>query len=134
MNSYLKRKVFILQNIDILGAIMDIEIEIHTYDGGLISDLLGKDSASSGEEVKITDEAKLKFKGKKVFLAAEHVPQIIYFILNVSSNVACGLAASWLYDKIKGRNIKKLIIERTEMEIERGEIKRVIEEKWRMKL
>lgn len=112
---------------------MDIKIEIHTYAKELIYDLWGKDSLSFGDEVKITDKVKLKYNGTEVFLTAERIPEIIHFILTLGSGVACGLVANWLYGKIKGRDVEKLIIERTEVEIEQGEIKRVIEEKIRFK-
>ncbi len=43
--------------------------------------------------------------------------------------MAAGVASNWLYDKLKTKKIEKLMIERTEVEIDKGEIKKVIEEK-----
>ena len=48
--------------------------------------------------------------------------------------IGTGVIAAWLYDKLKGRvhperGDEKLVIERTEVELEEGAIKRVITEK-----
>jgi len=107
---------------------MFIKIEIHTYDRRLAFDLFETSSTNEHTEIQISSEAKLKYHGLYVRKAAGF-PEILYSILEYSSGVATGIIANWLYNKLKGKKIEKLMIEKTEVEIEEGEIKRVIEEK-----
>lgn len=108
-----------------------MNIEIHTYDRGLVFDLLGKSSASVHDEIQMSDQIKLRYDGSYIRKAVGF-PEIAKFVLTFGSGMAAGVAANWLYDKLKGRKIEKLIIERTEVEIDQGEIKRVIEENLRV--
>jgi hypothetical protein len=103
-----------------------MNIEIHTYDKGLVFDLLGKSSVR--DEIQISDQIKLRYDGSYI-RKAFGFPEIANFVLTFGSGMAAGVAANWLYDKLKGKKIERLIIERTEVEIDRGEIKKVIEEK-----
>jgi hypothetical protein len=57
------------------------------------------------------------------------LPEIATLSIEVGSMTAAQLAASWLYDKLKGRTTK-LTIERTEVRMEKGEITRIIREKF----
>ena len=50
------------------------------------------------------------------------------FQLSFGINLAPGLLADWLYEKIKGR-ATKLLIDRTEVPIDKSEIERVITER-----
>lgn len=106
-----------------------MNIEIHPHDRFLAFDLAGTPSIDVGDEIQIADQVKLSFKSAHDIGKAFYLPEIVYFTLTFGSGVAAGVAANWLYDKLKSKRIKKLIIERTEVEIDQGEIKRVIEER-----
>lgn len=109
-----------------------MNIEIHTYDGRLVYELLGKSSATVDDEIQISDQIKLRYDGSYIRKAIGF-PEIARFVLTFASGAATGVAGNWLYDKLKGRKIEKLVIEKTEVEIDRGEIKKVISEKLRIK-
>jgi len=111
-----------------------MNIEIHTQEKDLVYDLLGKSSATINDEIQISDQLKLRYEGTDCCKAVGF-PEIAYFVLTIGSgfavDLAAGVTANWLYDKLKGKKIK-VIIERTEVEIDRGEIKKVIIEKLRI--
>src|SRR5438309_10794286 len=62
--------------------------------------------------------------GAKAFGAQE----VLNLVLECGKDVSIGIFASWLYDKLKGRPVK-LRIDRTEILIEEGEIRRVLTER-----
>ena len=107
---------------------MSINIEIHTHERRLVSDLLGKSSITINDEIQISDQIKLRYAGSYIRKALDF-PEIIYIVVSFSSGVAAGVFANWIYDKIKGKRIEKFMIEKTEIELDQGEIKKVIEEK-----
>jgi hypothetical protein len=72
----------------------------------------------------IPGEATLTLKsmfGRRAFGA----PETLDLVLGFAGGVASGVVANWLYGKLKGRNVR-LRIEEHEVEIEEGEIKRII--------
>ncbi len=105
-----------------------MNIEIHTHDRDLVSDFLGSSSASAKDEIQIADQVRLRYEGSHIRKAIG-LPEIARFALTFGSGVAAGVAANWLYGKLKGRRVEKLIIERTEVDVNQGEIERVIEER-----
>lgn len=107
---------------------MFMKIEIHTYDRRLAFDMFETSSTNDHTEIQISSDVKLKYEGLYIRKAIGF-PEILYSILEFSSGVATGVVANWLYNKLKGKKIKKLMIEKTEVEINKGEIRRVIEEK-----
>ncbi len=108
-----------------------MNIEIHTNDNFLVFDLFGKSSIHQDDEIQITEQVRLKYNGSSIRKAVGF-QEIANFVLTFGSGVASGVVANWLYDKLKEKKVEKLVIERTEVEIEQGEIKRVIEEKLRL--
>ena len=105
-----------------------MEIKILTYEGRLVFELLDKPSASVGDSIEIADQVRLIYNGS-IIQKAIGFPEIINFTLTSGSGVAAGVIAAWLYDKLKGRKVDKLIIERTEVELDKGQIRKVIEER-----
>lgn len=104
-----------------------IEIEIETRDGELVSDLMETSSPSIGQQKSIPGGATVTFKGeftRKTF----GFPLTIELAISIGVGVISGLIANWLNGKIKGR-AATLRIDRREVQIEKGEIKRVIEER-----
>jgi|GEM_PF-4380452 hypothetical protein len=62
---------------------------------------------------------------------SEEALLITQVILTISSQVAIGLFTNWLYDKLKTDNRAKITVERTEVQLDKGEIVRIITEKLR---
>lgn len=105
-----------------------LRIEIDTTDRQLANDLSSEqvDSASP-KAVAIPGNATLEID-HLVKRYALDVPETIVAILSVGKDVAVGLVAAWLYDKLKGRT-KTLKIEETEVRIEKAEIEITIKHK-----
>lgn len=94
-------------------------------------------SISVGQLVQVTDRVTLRNDGAEEFRAVD-LPAIIHFTLEVAERnveaITAGLIAAWLYDKLKvrvapERKGEKLLIERTEVELSEGAIKKVISER-----
>jgi len=110
---------------------MNIDVEIQTNDGFLVFEMLGKSRAESGDVVPIGDGASLKYNGTLIQLQ-EGIPETIVFILNLTTDIGIGIVSAWLYDKLKNKKAT-LRIDRTIVEIDKGEISRIIHEKIRKK-
>lgn len=105
-----------------------MKIEIDTTDRALSSDLVrGAEGVEEGQTVDIPGGAKLTVIALVKRYAVEF-PETIEAILTFGSGVASGVVASWLYDKLKGR-ATTLRIEETEVQIDKGEIQRIISRK-----
>ena len=102
-----------------------VRLSIETTDRKALFDLMGgPGSLASGAAVSIPGDATLTFRhitGRKAFGMAETVELVLAF----ATGTASGLVANWLYGKLKGRGVR-LRIEEQEVEIEEGEIRRVI--------
>jgi len=107
-----------------------MEIEIHTTDRALVFDLLGTTSSLSiGDKSEIPKgNAILTYKGSYI-QKGFGIPEIAKFSIEFGSGVAIGIISNWLYNKLKGKDIKRLIIEKREITVERNEIRKIIEEK-----
>ena len=104
-----------------------MELEIHTWDKTLLFDILDKSSASIGDAITIPGDAKLTYKGTLICKALG-IPRIINFVLTFGSGVAAGVVANWIYDKLKHR-VEKIVINKKEIQLDKREIKRIIEER-----
>ena len=103
---------------------MDFEIEIATKDSVLIYDLMEKKEAHSGMVSSVASGATLRLNSHLI-REAFGVPEILQLTLSIGKDVAIEVFAAWLYDKLKGRAIK-LEIDQTEIQIDKGEIKKII--------
>ncbi len=107
---------------------MQLQIEIDTEDRKLGFDLMGTpDSLSAGSEVKVPGNALLAFEGiigRKAF----GFPGTLEFIMTFTTGVSAGVVANWLYEKLKGRT-SRIRIDRTEVQLNKGEIERIIVER-----
>jgi len=112
-------------------------IVIYTEDSYLIHDLLEKDRyPDRGDYIQISDQVKLEFIGdRKIFFGKKGQSGIkLYsiffnFRLIFSSDLATGIAATWLYNKLKDKNVGELEIEKTQVEVNEEKIRRLMEEK-----
>lgn len=104
----------------------DLNVTIDTQDRRLAFDLfepLG--SVGPGSTVAVPGDAQLTMKDwplRKAF----GLHETFVLTLSISSTVGLGLVTNWLYDKLKGRPDTTLRIEETQVDLEQGEIKRVI--------
>lgn len=105
-----------------------VHIEIDTTDGDLVFDLMGRPkSVGRGTSVEVPGDARLEVEGilkRKAF----GIPETLELALTLGSGVATGVVANWLWAKLNGR-ASRLRIERTEIELDEGVIRRVLHEK-----
>jgi len=102
-------------------------IEIETHDRGLEFDLMGN-SASLAQGVGFTfsDGSKLTWQPGPL-RKAHGLPNILHFILVYGKDVGVGVLVNYLYEKLKGR-ATLLRIDRQVIQVEKGEITRIITE------
>jgi hypothetical protein len=105
-----------------------MEIWIYTHDRSLAFDLLGKSQACTGDIIELDQEASLTYKGTYM-RKASGFPEVVMLIASIPTSIAAGIIANWLWEKLKGRSVTQIEIDRTIVEFEEGEIKRVIHEK-----
>lgn len=107
---------------------MQIQLYIDTEDQKLGFDLMGTpNSLTAGTKVEVPGNAILTLNNI-IVRKAFGVPTTLEFIVTFTGGVSAGIVANWLYEKIKGR-ASKIRIERTELQIKKGEIERIIVEK-----
>jgi len=78
-------------------------------------------------EKRLSPNLSIRYEGTLLRKALDF-PRIISITLEIGSALAVGIAANWLYDRLRGR-ATKIRIERTEVRLERGEIKRILTER-----
>jgi hypothetical protein len=102
-----------------------LRLSIDTADWRLGFDLMGNpQSLGSGATVVLPGNATLTYRHTEA-RRAFGMPETVELLLAVTTGTASGLAANWLYEKLKGRKVT-LRIEEQEVQIDEGEIKRVI--------
>lgn len=113
---------------------MELSIEIETDDRTLAFDLFESKEVRAGlTEKAIGEGISIRCEGG-VIRKAVGFPEIVKIALVIAEKVVLpvtvSLTAKWLYDKLKGR-ASKVIIEHTVVEIDEGQIKKVIIEELR---
>lgn len=113
---------------------MELNIEIETDNRMLGFDLFESKEIRAGQTQKAIGEGiSIRYEGGLIRRAVDF-PEIVRIALVIAEKyvlpVAATLTATWLYDKLKGR-ANNVIIEHTVVEIDEGEIKKVIIEKLR---
>lgn len=107
---------------------VDLLLDIDTQNKYLRSEIINNfDSFSSYNEIKIPGDVKITSHTlaiKKAF----GMPETLELIISFSIGIASGVVASWIYEKLKGR-AKALYIDRTKVEIRKGDIEKIIIEK-----
>ena len=103
-----------------------MEIEIQTHDRFLVFDVLGKKSASLNDVVNIPGNAQITYKGSLI-LKSVGIPETVNFALTFGSGVMAGVVANWIYDKFKNKT-EKITINRRYINLDKNEIKKIIEE------
>lgn len=111
---------------------MELNIDIFTTEEDLASYLLEKEKPSKGYETEISSGLTVKYPRKQpIKKAGEEVG--VRIALLFLTNVGAQLVANWIWDKIKDKDVEKLIIEREVVEKKEGEVKKVIKEKMEKK-
>ncbi len=107
---------------------MKINIEVDTYDKQLTTDILGRKSISSGDKIDIYRNMALEYQLTLKNFSIEE-PDTVIFTLDVGGDVATNTSifATWLHDNLKNRAVK-LKINRTEVDVDEEEIKKIINE------
>jgi hypothetical protein len=101
-----------------------MRVSIDTEDRRLGFDLMGEGSVGAGSKVSIPGNATVTLKEWRV-RKGFGIPETLELVVATSAAVEAGLIANWLYDKLKGRDVK-LRIEELEVEVNQGEITRVV--------
>ena len=70
-------------------------------------------------EVSLNPRAALKSFGS---------PDAVDFTLKILAGISSGVVAKWLWEKLHGKTISRLRINRREIQLDKGEITRIIEE------
>jgi hypothetical protein len=105
-----------------------ISLLIDTHDPRLAVDMLGNPKEiGTGSRTSIPGNAEVTLKSLYI-RRAFGLPETLELAITFGSGVAAGLVANWLFDKLKDRDVR-LRIEETEIQIEQGEIRRVITRK-----
>jgi hypothetical protein len=105
----------------------EVAIEIETHDRALEFDLMGNPAfLEKGVALTLPDGSRLAWQPGPM-RKAYGLPQILRYVLEYGSGVSAGILASYLYEKLKGR-ATVLRVDRQEIQIEQGEITRIITE------
>ena len=106
---------------------MRVTIEVDTLDRQLGFDLFGPGkSLGPGVSTELPGDATLTLERLHIRKAIA-VPETLQLVLTFGGGIATGLVANWLYDKLKGK-AKKVRIDRVEIQLDEGEIKRILTE------
>ncbi|WP_461516998.1 hypothetical protein [Porticoccus sp.] len=112
-----------------LGVQMKIPLKIETHDRRLGFEMAGIDNKlSSGTVVDVPGGAKLQYES--TFIRKSFgIPEILEFIVEASVTIDLSLLAAWLYQKVQGKEVEKIIIRNTEItEINEDNIRKVLEQ------
>jgi hypothetical protein len=108
-----------------------MEIEISTEPSSrAVFELLGSNAANRGESLDLAPGVAIRYEGTLVRKGAD-LPEITKLVLTVAGSVGAGVVSNAVYDLLK-RLTKppiQLKIDRTEVEFEEGEIKRIVTER-----
>ncbi len=107
-----------------------MQIRIHTHDRSLASNLLGKSEICAGDVIDVGQGVLLTYNGTYARKALDF-PEVIMLSVSIPAATAARILANWLWEKLRGRSITQIEIDRTTVEFNEGEIKRVIQEKIR---
>jgi hypothetical protein len=111
---------------------MQIPIEIESHDRRLGFEIAGVgNSLTSGTVVDLPGGAKLLYRGSLI-RKAFGIPEVLQFVLDASINLELSLVGAWLYDKVKGKEVERIIVNRRVItEITPDSIRQVLEEEIR---
>lgn len=107
---------------------MQIEIEGSPR---ILFELLETNKVGDGDSVELPGGANIRYVSsswiEKRSLGTSAAP-VFRFILSQLDGIAIGIVSAWLYDKLKGTDVRAIRIERRTVELTRDGIQRAIEE------
>lgn len=105
-----------------------IPLHIETNDRRLGFEIADSSSIASGLTINAPGGVMLRYKGSLVRKAVG-IPEVLQFVVDATINIDLGLFATWLYDKVKGKDVERIIINRRVVtEITPQAIRQVLEE------
>lgn len=106
-------------------------LRIETRDRHLGFDIAERSSLESGLIIQAPGGVSLKYEGSLVRKAVG-VPEVLQFIVDASISTDLSLFVAWLYDKVKSKDVERIIINRRVVtEITADGIRQVVEEEVR---
>jgi hypothetical protein len=108
---------------------MKVQLDIETHDRRLGFDIAGVgNSLTAGTAVKVPGNATVEYQGS-IVRKSFGIPEILQLVVDVSKDVEVGLLAAWLYDKVKGKEVERITVNRRVItEITADGIRQVLEE------
>lgn len=104
-----------------------VDFEVVTSDRGLRDAL----RAYGQGDIATPPEFRLEYRYESFSESAGIQPQEIaltVFFTGVLAPVALNMFSTWLYNRLSGKRVQRLTISRRTIELDRGQIKRVVEE------
>lgn len=108
---------------------MRIQLDIETHDRRLGFDIAGVgNSLTAGTVVEVSDGVSVEYCGS-IMRKSFGIPEILQLVVDVAKDIEVGLFAAWLYDKVKNKEVERIIINRRVVtEITAEGIRQVLEE------
>jgi hypothetical protein len=103
---------------------LEVKVEVQTRDKTLVSDLLEFKETKIGMEKQLSADVKVRYDG--TLIRRGSVPLIVKLTLDIGSMTGSHVAANWIYDKLKSRDVK-LRIGRRDVAPEKEEITRSLQ-------
>ncbi len=109
-----------------------MQIDIHTHDKQLLSDLFGRTRINSGDKLPLAEGVTLEYQGTVKYYSVDW-PDIVTFVLEYGTAVSAGVVATrltdWIREKV-GSRVERIEVDREEIELDKeGRIRRIIREK-----
>ncbi len=109
-----------------------MQIDIHTHDKQLLSDLLGRTRINSGDQLPLAEGVTLEYQGTTKSYSVD-LPDVVTFALTVIGSVPAAVAANlltdWIREKLSSR-AERIDIDREEIEFDDEErVRRIVREK-----
>jgi hypothetical protein len=110
------------------SCMRQIPLEIETHDRRLGFSLLEAQRIGPGTAFDAPGGVRLECKGILARKALD-ITEILKFVVDLSLQIDINLFAAWLYGKVQGSRVTKIVIERREIiEITEDRIRQVLEE------
>lgn len=106
-------------------------LHIETHDRHLGFEIAESSSLKSGMRIQAPGGVSLQYEGSLVRKSVG-IPEVLQFIVDASISTDLGLFGAWLYDKVKSKEVERIIINRRVVtEITADGIRQVLEEEVR---
>lgn len=106
-------------------------LHIETHDRHLGFEIAESCSLKSGMRIQAPGGVSLQYEGSLVRKSVG-IPEVLKFVVDASISTDLGLFGAWLYDKVKSKDVERVIINRRVVtEITADGIRQVLEEEVR---